>query len=163
MSASFDEIIKRHRPRGWKIYHSKHRTKMVLMAKDFDAKNLDRDHIDAVFAEANYDKKTIRGPLVVCEYTLHCILHEIGHVKLEHWTRGASVTHKEEFEADRWAAEIMRLEGVPITNAIKRSNKRYLKECIESDERKGVPIHSYIRRKLRNRPKKDKETVIKPL
>jgi hypothetical protein len=145
-------IIKRHRPRGWRIYFSLGRTKKALTAKDKDERGVRRAGlIDC--AEANFERRIIRSPHVGCEYTLQILLHEFGHVHLKHISyvgdppdKGIPM-HRQEFEADRWSMEIMRLEGVTVTRAIKLSAKRYLRHCIKKDEAQGVDIQPHVRKR----------------
>ncbi len=144
----YEDILKRHRPRGWRVIHGSKRTKIALEAKADDEKGKPRPVTGVSTALSDPVKKVIFAPYVVCEYTLHIVLHEFAHVKMEHWGRGESFLHKEEFEADRWAKEIMRLEGVKVTKAISRGCKRYLKHCLDKDEAAGVPIHTHIKRKV---------------
>lgn len=148
----YEDIIKRHRPRGWKVYYSKRRTEIALQAKNDDEKLRSRDGlIDCAITDFN--TKTIRAPFVVDEYTLHILLHEFAHVKLKHITYvgqpepEALPYHKQEFEADEWAMTIMRLEGVKVTKAIKISSRRYIQYCIARDLKVGMPIHTHIARK----------------
>lgn len=145
----YEDIIKRHKPRGWRVCYSKRRTEIAQAAKNKDERSVSRKGlIDC--AETDFSKKVIRAPHVTCEYTLQILLHEFAHVKLQHWTyvgdpptKGIPL-HKQEFEADRWSMEIMRMEGVTVTKAIKLSHKRYIRHCIRQDEAAGVPIHAYI-------------------
>lgn len=129
----FDAIIKRHRPKGWRVAFSKRRT------------------ANSLGAEAIGERKIIRAPYVTDPETLHFLLHEFGHVHLKHWTTGKSSRHREEFEAERWAAEIMRIEGVPVSATIKKAIRAYIRDCIAEDQSKGVPIEAHVARFARVR------------
>ena len=145
-------VIKRHRPRGWRIYFGKRRTEIALAAKDKDERGVRRDGlIDCAYA--NFERRIIRSPHVGCEYTLQILLHEFAHVHLKHITyvgdpptKGIPL-HKQEFEADRWSMEIMRMEGITVTKAIVLSHKRYLRRCIKLDKAAGVIIHKHIQKR----------------
>lgn len=150
----YEDIIKRHKPSGWRVCHSKRRTEIALAAKAKDEAKIKRDGLINC-AVTDFDNKVIRAPHVGCEYTLQILLHEFAHVKLKHWTyvgdpptKGIPL-HKQEFEADRWSMEIMRMEGVAVTAAIRLSHKRYIRHCIARDEASGVPIHDHIGKKVR--------------
>jgi hypothetical protein len=145
----YNEILKRHKPKGWRVYHSARRLENALACKAMDEKQKERPFGAGNLAVADPEQKTVRGPIVVCEYTLHIILHEFAHVALGHWGKGASFLHKEEFEADRLAMEWMRLDGIRVTPAIKYSSKRYVRDCIARDEASGVEIAAHIRRKVK--------------
>lgn len=156
----YEDIIKRHRPRGWKVYHSKRRTDIALAAKAADEKGKKRKGlIDCAITD--FESRTIRAPRVVCEYTLQILLHEFAHVKLKHIvyvgepTPDSMPLHKMEYEADEWAMTIMRLEGIKVTRAIKISAKRYLQHCIAKDLKEGNAIHIHIARKAKLKEKDD--------
>lgn len=144
----YNAILKRHKPKGWRLYQSGHRTKMALEMRDIYAANK-KPKVNADLAEINRNNRTIRAPFVVDEFTLHCNLHEFAHVALGHFNRGESSYHQEEFEADRQAADWMRLAGVPVTRAIRNASKSYLRHCIEADELKGIRIAPHIKRKVK--------------
>lgn len=148
----YDDIIKRHRPRGWKVYHSKRRTDIALEAKRKDDLGQKREGLINC-AVADFGNKTIRAPRVQCEYTLHILLHEYAHVHLGHGAfpddSEKLPLHKQEYEADEWAMTIMKLEGVPVTKSIRVSSRRYVDHCITKDIKKGLPIHTHIARKAK--------------
>lgn len=138
----FEGITKRHRPKGWRIRWSKKSNEIAergRLKRGLKAEILDCAHAD-------YNKKQIKSPYVVDVFTLHILLHEFGHVHLKHFTTGESHMHKEEYEADRWASEIMRMEGIAVSNEIRRSIKRYARFCVKHDERKGIEIKPHIKR-----------------
>lgn len=147
----FDAILKRHRPRGYKIAPSKRRTEIALKAKDADVRNVRRkDLIDCAYVD--FDRKIIRIPYVGCTYTLQIVLHEFAHVHLKHISyvgepHDKNPLHIQEFEADRLSMEWMRMAGFTVTAAIKRSHKRYLRHVIAHDEGHGVAIKPHIRKR----------------
>jgi len=57
--------------------------------------------------------KRIICPPVVSRETLYLYLHECGHVHLGHF-RLALETPREEYEAERWAMNTMRQEGIAV-------------------------------------------------
>lgn len=155
MSVSSEEIyriVKRHHPRGWRIYFSKRRTDIALAAKDKDERGVRRDGLINC-AYTDFEKRIIRSPHPLCEYTLQILLHEFAHVHLKHITyvgdpptKGIPL-HRQEFEADRWSMEIMRIEGITVTKAIVLSHKRYLRRCIKRDKADGVLIHKHVQKR----------------
>lgn len=151
----YEDLLKKHRPRGWRIYHSKRRTEKALEAKASDERGVQRARlIDCAYAD--FDKKIIRAPLAVCEYTLQIVLHEFAHVHLKHVTYvgedpSKNPLHVQEFEADRLSMEWMRMAGVPVTKAIKNSHKRYLRHCIGKDEAQAVTIRPHIKKRARKK------------
>lgn len=143
---AYSDVLKRHKPKGWRVYHSVARTQSALEVKALYERGDDPETLTTL-AIAYPEKKIIRGPHAVCEFTLHIVLHEFAHVKLEHWGIGASTLSKEEYEADRLAMEWMRLEGIPVTRVIRKSSRKYIRHCLKIDEAAGVAVPSHIRRK----------------
>lgn len=147
----YEAILKKHRPRGYTVYPSKRRTEIALKAKSADERNVRRkDLIDCAYVD--FDKKIIRVPYVGCSYTLQIVLHEFAHVHLKHISYvgedpAKNPLHIQEFEADRLSMEWMRMAGITVTAAIKRSHKRYLRHVIRHDEAHGVAIKPHIRKK----------------
>lgn len=145
----YDDIIKRHRPRGWRIAFSRRRDKAADKARKlYMRKRMPalKPGMSNVIAICDNGRKTIYAPHVVDEFTLQILLHECGHVHMKHFTHGKSCMHKEEWEAERWSMEIMRMEGIAVTPLIKRGVRRYIKLCLDHDESHGVPIHMHIER-----------------
>lgn len=138
----YAHIIKRHRPKGWRVYHSKRRNELFDMCANKPA------HLptNTTIAVAYPETRIIRAPYVVCPGTLNVLLHEFGHVHMKHWTSGANVLHRIEFEAERWAMEIMRIEGIPVSREIRKEARRYIRTCINEDLANGIEIEPHIAR-----------------
>lgn len=147
----YEAILKKHRPRGYTLHPSKRRTEIALKAKDADERGVRRkDLIDCAYVD--FDRRLIRVPYVGCSYTLQIVLHEFAHVHLKHVSfvgedPSKHPLHVQEFEADRLSMEWMRMAGIPVTAAIKKSHKRYLRHCIGQDEAQGVTIRPHIRKR----------------
>jgi hypothetical protein len=137
----YEAIVKRHRPRGWRVSFTKR--------KDEVADDL-RKHPDKApkfdVACSYPECRLFHIPHVVDAFTLHIALHEFGHVHLRHWDRGESLLHREEYEAERWAINIMRMEGVKVPRETMRRARVYVRWCIKHDEAAGRPIHVPARR-----------------
>lgn len=101
-----------------------------------------------------------RTMLIPKPYTIEALavgLHESGHFKCKHFNRDQARGGKrmrkllkelytgngrlsrahEEFEAETWARDTLRREGIPVTGKAMRSMKEYVKECLEKDHKKG--------------------------
>lgn len=150
----YEEIVKRYRPRGWRLVFSRRKSKyaddqrVLLMRKN--APEMERNALTLAVADPN--KKVIHAPYVVDEFTLAILLHEFGHVKLEHWGRGEAPSHRQEFEAEKWALNIMELEGVVVPAYVTRAAKRYIRRCIKEDKLKGEPIQPHVKRFAKKDP-----------
>lgn len=142
----YEEIIKAHKPRGWRIVPTKRKDAVADRARATaytrSIKTLPPDAPD--LAECNYDKRRIYCPHVVDAFTLQCLLHEIAHVILRHRDRYTPLA-RAEYEAERLSFEIMRLHGVRVSRGIRRLSARYINLCITADERKGVAIPARVR------------------
>lgn len=103
-------------------------------------------------AHAHVAKKEMLAPRPVTREKLYVFLHECGHFQLRHfpksWTRNkmlrtlytredALPRHVEEFEAEQFAIQTMRREGVAVPQAMIRGAKAYVKDCIRLDKRKA--------------------------
>lgn len=144
----YEDVIKRYRPRGWRVRYSKR--KDVIAAESFAYWSLKNPPAASssmkTVAIADPVKRVIYAPHVVDPFTLHTLLHEFGHVHLKHWSDGESVCHREEYEAERWAAEIVRMEGIKVPRASLRAMRQYIKACIAKDEANGIEIQPHVRR-----------------
>lgn len=117
-------ILDRYRPHGWRVLESKKRT---------------------CTAEANFNKKLICVPRVTTRWRLWAYLHECGHVHLRHQHHDLH-PHVEEYEACLYAFSIMKAEGVASTRTLRISARRYVREHIRRDKKKGLQIVSYVKR-----------------
>lgn len=146
----YEHIIRRHRPKGWRVLFQARLNKRAEAGRLLS----DTDPVSSWVAEADAERRVIRAPYVIDAYTLSILLHEYGHVHLKHFTTGLATLHRQEFEAERWAMEIMRIEGVPVTDDIKRGARRYIRHCIKKDMEAGLSIEPHVRRFANLRAKK---------
>jgi len=121
-----DEIVKRHRPRGWRVRQSKHRWAWES-------------------AEADDKARILSVPTLKDDDSLFLYLHEVGHVKQDHFKLKLP-KHREEFEAERFALHVFRNEGIPVTKAIMKSLRARLRGWIDYDIKRGVKVQHHIAR-----------------
>lgn len=95
----FEEIVRRYKPRGWKVVYRAPVSAVAEALSIHDAKG-----------------KRIICPPVIDRETLYLYLHECGHVHLGHFSMELD-TPREEYEAERWAINTMRAEGIPVPRA----------------------------------------------
>jgi hypothetical protein len=121
-----DEIVKRYRPRGWRVRQSRHRWEWKS-------------------ASANYNRRTLYVPTLKDAPSLFLYLHECGHVHQGHF-KITLPRHREEFEAERYALHVFRNEGIPVTKAIMSGVRYRLGIHIEYDIKRNTPIQRHIAR-----------------
>lgn len=119
-------IAKRHRPKGWTVRYSKHRYHWCS-------------------AEANGDTRTIYAPVLKDVESLFLYLHEVGHVKQDHFNLKLP-RHREEYEAERYALHILRVEGIPVKHEYIDTARARLRGSIDYDLRRKVKIQRHIAR-----------------
>lgn len=143
----YDEIIKRYRPRGWRIVHTKRKDELAVKTRRAMARGATRalPHDAPSIGECDPFVRKIYCPTIVDPLTLQIALHEIAHVLLSHLVT-TFPTHQAEFEAERWSFEIMRQNGIPVSRGIKRMSTRYIKHCIRNAERAGHEVPRHIRK-----------------
>lgn len=133
-----NDIVKRYRPKGWRIAESHHRWKWSS-------------------AEADDTKHVLRVPTLQDAESLFLYLHEVGHVLQRHFTiRPALPHHREEFEAEKFAMMVFRNEGIAVDRDILEAARVRVRGAIERDERRGVKISFYVAR-WANRQAKEKK------
>lgn len=144
----YDEIIARHKPRGWKIVHTRAKTKVLADTKSFwtDARRKHNRGGERDSAAAEPSTKIIYCPKVDCSAGLFVLLHEFAHVHLRHWDQGKSSLHREEYEAEKYASHLMHAEGIPIPRWVIKWGRSYIRACIVRDEAVGQKIHAPARR-----------------
>lgn len=121
--ARIDAIANRYHPEGWRVFESKTRKRE---------------------GKAHYPSRTILVPLIHDVCTLHNFLHECAHALLHHWGDGASTLHREEYEAERWAIEIARQNGIAVPRSIIIQAKVYVRSCIARDRKKKIAIEPHV-------------------
>lgn len=118
------EIVKRYRPRGWRIRETIWRYEWSC-------------------AEACPFTRTLHVPILDDSHGLFLFLHEVGHVTRNDFTSDLP-QHRQEFAAERFAFHIFRVEGIPVTKEL-RENARYrVRIWIANDTKKGIPIQHHI-------------------
>lgn len=133
-----NEIVKRHRPRGWRIAQSKHRW-------------------DWSSASADWARRTLSVPTLKDDDSLFLYLHEIGHIVRRHFSLKLA-HHREEFEAEHFAVHVFRTEGIPVTKLIISDARDRLCAAIEADTKKQIPIQRHIARWAKHRCKRGRKT-----
>lgn len=81
-------------------------------------------------------QKIIQVPRPVTRKSLYVFLHECAHGHLEHTRR--KPRHVEEMEAEKWAHEKMREEGIAVPRAMTRRAKEYVGWKIHQAKRRGA-------------------------
>ena len=128
------EIIQRHKPQGVKLRWYQPTSTAPRRLK----------------GGADYDRRIIESPEVSCRNTLYLYLHECGHFRAGHPAVELPM-HLEEYEAERWAINMMRAEGLHVPRPMLREAKRYVRECISHDRRMGIEIKPHVKRWARVR------------
>jgi hypothetical protein len=121
-----DDIVKRYRPRGWRVRQSKHRWEWSS-------------------ASANPSKRTLYVPTLDDADALYLYLHEAGHVRLGHFEHDIPA-HREEFAAEHFAVHTLRTENVCVTKLMIKDAKYRVRLHIDADIKKGIPIQRHIAR-----------------
>ena len=85
---------------------------------------------------AYLDSRRIEAPKPVTRKALYIWLHECGHAHLHVGSRKAR--HVEEMEAEKWAHEKMRANGVPVPKAMTARAKRYVARKIKQAQARGA-------------------------
>jgi hypothetical protein len=129
-----DEIVKRYRPRGWRVRQSKYRWNWESAEAD-----------DGVRNGVRVKPRTISVPTLIDADSLFLYLHEVGHVTLGHFQHKLP-RHREEFEAERFALHVFRSEGIPVTKKIMKGVRARLNVHIQYDIDHDVPIQHHIAR-----------------
>lgn len=126
-----NEIVKRYRPRGWRVAQSRHRWTWSS-------------------AKAEPNKRVLYVPTLDDDDSLFIYLHECGHVVLKHFDNDLPA-HREEFEAERFAVHVFRTEGLPVTKLILSDLRARLCTHIKADIKRGVTIQRHIARWAKQR------------
>ena len=125
-----NEIVKRHRPRGWRVAQSEHRWKWNSAASCNIKRIL---YVPTLKPDHRTDE------------SLFLYFHEVGHVVKKHFERKLP-HHQEEFEAELFAVHIFKVEGIPLTKYIRDTIRERLCSWIGSDIKKGIPVERHIAR-----------------
>lgn len=125
--ARIREIADTHRPRGWEI------EERGPVKGDYFKPYHGPNEFGETLAFADFEAKKIVCPPLVCRSSLFIYLHECGHVHMQHGRNANDVpAWEEEYEAERYAIDAMRSEGVAVPLEAIRAAKRYVRQCIES-------------------------------
>lgn len=125
-----------HRPRGWRIRERRTRHGCDGMAC--------------------IRRKTLFCPPLTDPYALYVLFHEIGHVVLKHSIRPGRTTREErrlewieEYEAERFAIDLCRREGVRVSRDTVNHARAYVaKTFLESHDLSDLE-HPHFRKALR--------------
>lgn len=110
----FDEIVRRYRPNGWRVIHRSMASPKALALSIHDGKG-----------------KRIICPEIVDRESLFLYLHECGHVHLGHFKLTLE-TAREEYEAERWAMNTMRQEGIAVPRSVIKDAKDRVRRHIKA-------------------------------
>jgi hypothetical protein len=130
-----NEIVKRHRPRGWQVHQSAHRWRWES-ADAHDTRKINGKVVSTHLLEV---------PTLKDDDSLFLYLHEVGHVVQGHFKLKLP-RHREEFEAERFALHVFRNEGIPVTRHIMKALRARLCGSIQYDIKRGIPIQHHIAR-----------------
>ena len=112
----FNEIVRKHRPRGYRLNERK-------MVANYGLTTL------TTFS------RTISCEPIVDRFALFIFLHECGHVHCRHMIKNRSgcgaPPWREEYEADMYAAQAMRAEGIPVPRECVRERKEIIRDLIK--------------------------------
>jgi hypothetical protein len=112
MDRKFADIVKRHRPRGYRLVER-------AMKANHGVTTFER----AITCEPIKDR-----------FALFTFLHECGHVHCRHMIHNGkdAPPWREEYEADKYATEAMRAEGVPIPRKMVALRREILRDLIKA-------------------------------
>ena len=120
------DIAKRHRPKGWRVQESRKRWASSS-------------------GSAHWEHRTLYVPTLCDLDGLFIYMHEVGHVKQNHFNLRLPA-HREEYEAERYALHIFRNEGLPVTRDMLDTARSRLRGVIDRDIKHKVPIQRHIAR-----------------
>ena len=81
-------------------------------------------------------RKEIYSPPPTTRDGLFYFLHECAHLILRHWHVKIPVW-RQEYEAEQWAIATFRREGIPVSKAMTKDAKGYVKKLITAHVRRG--------------------------
>ena len=115
------DIVRKHLKRGWSVC--------------FDASQVPKDR----WGQAHYATRTIYCHPLHNLRSLQIFLHECAHAWLRHDIRNMP-DHSDEFEAEKYAIHAMMAEGIKVPRGCVTEAKDRIRDHIEADRAKGVPI-----------------------
>ena len=136
------KIAKKWRPRGVTIRFRK-----------------DEYLIPAHATVRNDGSKEMYVPFPKSREALFIFLHECAHHHLGHLKDGYNEpTWLMEYEAEKWAMETMRSEGLHVPRSMIAEAKRYVAECADHDATKGreeppAAVRNWMYRRFKKKPK----------
>lgn len=81
-------------------------------------------------------QKRIEAPRPVTRKSLYIFLHECAHAHLHVGSK--KPRHVQEMEAEKWAHERMRANGVPVPRSMTKGAKEYVARKIDQAQRRGA-------------------------
>lgn len=121
-----EDIVRRHTPSDWTIRETRART-------------------HSKSGECDFENETIRVPKLEDAQSVYIFLHECQHVHLGHY-RLERIGHVQEYEAERSALALARIEGIRIPRPVVQAARDYVRTHIARDERAGIKIEPRVRR-----------------
>lgn len=122
----YESVAKRYKPKGWRVRYSKRRAASGS-------------------GLADGEKRTIYAPHPYTREGLYVLLHEYAHVHLKHLTNIPLPLTQQEYEAEKWAAHIMRTEGIPVPRSCTRDAKAYIQSHIDKYGETSPHIRKWAR------------------
>ena len=129
-------LVARYRPHGWRIHQKSN-----------------MPYYDGL---SHYPEQIIEVPLLVCNFSIFTLFHEVGHVNRGHfanWDRGDHPRtipgHVEEYEAENYAYHLMRAEALPMTAAMVVAMRWNVGIYARHDKWLDIPLMPYCIRGMR--------------
>lgn len=82
--------------------------------------------------------KRISAPRPLTRKSLYIFLHECAHAHLRHSHNGRIPRHVEEMEAEKWAHEKMRENGIAVPRTMTKRAKKYVAWKIQQAQKRGA-------------------------
>lgn len=84
--------------------------------------------------------REIHTPVPDTREALYIYLHEVGHMTLGHCRPTSKLPNwREEYEAEMWAIQTMRREGIPVPRRMIIEAKKYIRSYLKIDKEAVVP------------------------
>jgi len=124
--AQVEDIVRRYTPSDWIVRETRARTKSKS-------------------GQCDFLNETISVPKLEDAQSIYVFLHECQHYHLGHYRIGR-VGHVQEYEAERSAIALARIEGIQIPRHVVKEARAYVRLHIARDEREGFYIEPRVRK-----------------
>lgn len=120
------DIVRRHKPRGYRIRHTKRMTKLMN-------------------GYASYRRKVLVVPQLINVEGLYVYLHECGHVHMCHFHKKVRpIPHREEYEAELYAINALRAERVFFPLRLRQAARAYIARHVRQDRKAKHDICQHV-------------------